>query len=91
MIIQLGIMTCAQRIYINNDDVHSHSPLQNQRGVTYVGCMCGNDFLDLATLLKGRMCAGICVCVVFKVLLSKRLPFLFTGFGPINAFSSTIK
>lgn len=62
MIIQLGIMTCAQRIYINNDDVHYHSPLQNQRGVTYVGCMCGNDFLDLATVQKGRMCAGICVC-----------------------------
>lgn len=36
-------------------------------GITYIGCMCGNDFLDLATLLKVRMfnakCAGVCAHV----------------------------
>lgn len=35
-------------------------------GVTNIGCMCGNDFLDLATLLKSEdfdaKCAGVCVC-----------------------------
>lgn len=34
-------------------------------GVTNTGCMCGNHFLDLATLLKREdfnvKCAGVCV------------------------------
>lgn len=94
---------CAQTIYINNDNIRFQSPL-HRRGVTYTGCVCGNDFLDLATYWKWgcwirvRRCVRVCVsgcyvskCMVFKVLLSKRLPFPFTGFGPINTFSSTIK
>lgn len=48
MIIQPGIMTCAQKIYINNDNIHYHSLITSE------GCV-ENYFLDLAIWVKVRI------------------------------------
>lgn len=81
MIIQLGIMTCAQIIYINNDNLHYHSSLHQTGSHTFGACVEMTSWIWLLHWRWGcsmqSVCLNVCECVCFQGAIIRRVAISF--------------